>query len=167
MLLDFEIASCTRRCAVGGRPIAPGERYYSTVHLEGPAAVRRDYAAEAWSGPPEGVLAWWESRMDGSARTSAPLAPQDMLLDAFAGLAEQPAESEFRYVLGLLLLRRRLLKLDSRRTDEKGELLVLDCPRRDEQYELRVAPPADDRAPFVEQRLNDLLIGASPGAARS
>ena len=64
-----------------------------------------------------------------------------MLLNLFAALADEPGDAEFRYVLGLLLLRRRLVKLEASRRDAEGDVLVLDCPRREEQFELRVAAP--------------------------
>jgi hypothetical protein len=166
MLLGYEfangeIAHCTRRCAVGGRALAPNESYYSALVMERGVAVRRDYAASAWSGPPEGAFAWWQANVRGSDDLRGKLAPQDVLLDLFATLAGEPAEAEFRYVLGLLLLRRRLVKLDQTRTNAEGELLVLDCPRRDERFELRVAAPSDEKATELQRRLVELVYGGA------
>jgi hypothetical protein len=166
MLLGYEfvngeVAHCSRRCAVGGRALAPGESYYSALVMERGVAVRRDYAASAWSGPPEGAFAWWQANVTGVDGGRGKLAPQDVLLDLFATLAGEPAEAEFRYVLGLLLLRRRLVKLDETRNDAEGETLVLDCPRRDERFELRVAAPTDEKAAELERRLVELVYGGA------
>jgi hypothetical protein len=157
MQLDVEIAPCTRRCAVGGRALAPGENYYSALHIEHGAPVRRDYAADAWPGPPDGAVAWWQAQVADGDPSRARLAPQDVLLDLFAALAGEPAEAEFRYVLGLLLMRRRLVKLHESRSDGAGETLVLDCTRREEHFELRVAAPTAENAAEVERRLCELL----------
>ena len=46
MLLDFEVAHCSRRCAASGRALAAGEHYFSTLHMEQGAPVRRDFAAD-------------------------------------------------------------------------------------------------------------------------
>jgi len=165
MLLDYDFANCTRRCAVGGRALAPGESYYSTLQMERGVAVRRDYAAESWSGPPAEALAWWRSCVDDGA-AQAQLAPHDVLLNLFTALAEEPAEADFRYVLGLLLLRRRLVKFDGSRRDALGEVLVLDCPRRQEQFELLVATPSPERMAELEQRLGDLLFGGAKEAGK-
>jgi hypothetical protein len=159
MLLDYEIAHCTRRCAVGGRALAPGESYYSTLHLERGAAVRRDYAADVWTGPPTDAVAWWQARIADGAAGKSRLAPNEALLNLFAALAEEPAEAKFRYVLGLLLLRRRLVKHEGERSDAFGEVLLLDCPQRDEQFELRVAAPSAERTAELERRLGELLGG--------
>jgi hypothetical protein len=160
MLLDYEIAGCTRRCATSGRAIAPGEEYCSTLELERGATVRRDYGLDSWQGPPENVVAWWRSRLDGDG-ARAKLAPQDVLLNLFAALADEPVEAEFRYLLGLLLLRRRLVKLDQTRSDVGGDVLLLDCPRREEQFELRVTVPDATRSAELERRLIDLVYGGT------
>src|SRR5687768_8008986 len=44
MLLDFEITHCSRQCAATGRTFAPGETYFSTLHMEAGSPVRRDFA---------------------------------------------------------------------------------------------------------------------------
>jgi hypothetical protein len=158
MLFDVEVTPCSRQCAATGRTFAAGETYFSTLHIESGAPVRRDYSAAEWRGPAEGVIAWWKSRLaDDSAKLK--LAPQDVLLNLFVELAGRPDEADFRYVLGLLLIRRRILKLDETRRDAAGEVLVLDCPRRDEQYELPVANPDLQRTEALQQRMVELLYG--------
>lgn len=165
MLLDYEIAPCTRRCAASGRAFAPGESFYTALHLEGGTAVRRDYAVEAWSAPPAEAIAWWQARAAGSAGSPGRLAPNEALLDLFAALAEEPAETEFRYVLGLLLLRRRLVKLERTTQDARGDVLILDCPPRQEQFELVAAAPSGERMADLERRLGDLLYGGAQGTS--
>jgi len=161
MLLDFEITHCSRQCAASGRTFAPGETYFSTLHMESGSPVRRDYAASEWRGPGEGMFAWWKSRVGESDSSKPKLAPQDVLLNLFNELASQPGEAEFRYVLALLLMRRRIVKLEETRRDEHGETLVVNCPRRDEQYEVRVATPSAERAEQLQQRLVELLYGGA------
>ena len=71
----------------------------------------------------------------------------------------QPDEAEFRYVLGLLLIRRRILKLDETRRDATGEIMVLECPRRNETYELRATTPDPTQTEQLQQRMIELLYG--------
>jgi hypothetical protein len=163
MLLDYEIAPCTRRCAATGRALARGESYYSTLHIERGTTVRRDFAADAWSAPPAEAIAWWHTRAPGGAGAKGRLAPNEALLDLFAALAEEPAETEFRYVLGLLLLRRRLVKLERTTQGARGDVLILDCPTRQEQFELVAAAPSNERMADLERRLGDLLYGGAQG----
>ncbi len=161
MLLDFEVAHCSRRCSVSGRALNAGEVYYSTLHMEQGAPLRLDFAADAWRGAGDGAIAWWQSRLPDGADDRPKLAPNDVLLNLFAELADAPAEAEFRYVLGLLLMRRKLVKLQESRRDAAGETLVLDCPRRDERFELRVTAPTAERTAELERRLVELLYGGA------
>ena len=159
MLLDIEVTHCSRTCAVSGRTLAPREAYFSTLHIDNGVTVRRDYAADQWRGPADGVIAWWKARVPES-ESKPKLAPQDVLLNLFTELAERPHEAEFRYVLGLLLVRRRILKFDETRHDAAGEVMLLDCPRRNEQYELLVAAPDPERTEQLQQRMVELLYGS-------
>ena len=159
MLLDFEVAHCSRRCAVSGRILAAGEIYFSTLHLESGAPVRRDLGVEQWQGAGEEVIAWWRSCVPENDAARPKLAPSEVLLNLFAELAGQPTEQEFRYVLGLLLLRRKMVRLAENRRDAEGDVMILDCPQREEQFELRVATPTAERAAELERRLVELLYG--------
>jgi hypothetical protein len=80
-------------------------------------------------------------------------------LNLFAELTDRSDEADFRYVLGLLLIRRRILKLEETRRDAEGELLVLDCPRRNEQFELRATTPDPTQTEQLQQRMIELLYG--------
>ncbi|RIK72948.1 MAG: hypothetical protein DCC67_18490, partial [Planctomycetota bacterium] len=142
MLLEHEIAPCSRQCAVTGRPFGRGEVYFSELRIDHGVVLRRDFSAANWAGPSDGGIAWWRSRTPELDAARPKLAPQDVLLNLFAELDSQPLEAEFRYLLGLLLIRRRLVKLEETRCDASGQVLLLDCPRRNEQFELRVVEPA-------------------------
>jgi hypothetical protein len=159
MFVDFEVTHCSRQCAASGRTLAPGETYFSTLHIEAGRSVRRDCSAEEWRGAPEGAIAWWKAVVPRGDGSKPKLAPQDVLPNLFAELAEQPDEADFRYVLGLLLMRRKILKLDETRRDSLGEILVLECPRRGEQYELRATTPDPLQTEQLQQRMIELLYG--------
>ena len=104
MLLDFEVKTCSRRCAHSDKNLEPGEVYFSVLEVRQSETIRRDFSAEAWPGPPAECLGWWRSRVP--LRDEKPkLAPTDVLLNLFSALAEQPSETQFRYLLGLLLTR--------------------------------------------------------------
>lgn len=164
MSWDEELAACSRRCAASDAPLAPGQSYYSVVLPENGQLVRRDFAAEAWQGPPEGAVAWWKATAP-QAVTAPRLAPEDMLLQLFERLAGSPEERELRYLLGLLLLRKRLLRFVEARHDPDGaEWWGMEALRTETQYELLVAAPAPELAAELQQRLLDLVYGSSAKA---
>jgi hypothetical protein len=79
MQLDFEIQRSTRRCASTNRTLAPGEVCYSVLEARGAGVTRTDFCPEAWSGPPEGAIGWWLSRIPESSAKKVKLAPNDVL----------------------------------------------------------------------------------------
>ncbi|MEM6797887.1 MAG: hypothetical protein AAF589_00090 [Planctomycetota bacterium] len=192
-VLDFEVQRCTRRCTRQDRPLAPGEVYYSVLLRDGSGVRRVDYSAEAWSAEATGAsgpagsprsgapLAWWRSRMPADRGDGPKLAPNDVLLQLFDAWEHVDEKRDARYVLALLLVRRRVFRLgqagpalgdgaeaasprrgtrgDSR--DAAAELLVVDCPRRREAYRVPVADPGADRAAAIQAELNDLLYSES------
>ncbi|BBO32116.1 hypothetical protein [Lacipirellula parvula] len=159
MFVDFEVTNCSRQCAASGRTLAPGETYFSTLQVDGGKTVRADYSAAEWRGAPESAIAWWKAAMPAGDANKPKLAPHDVLINLFADLAERPEEADFRYVLGLLLIRRRLLKLEETQRDAFGELMILDCPRRNEQFELRATTPDPMQTEQLQQRMIELLYG--------
>ena len=59
------------------------------------------------------------------------LAANDLLLNFFDELSQQPEKQDMRYVLALLLVRRRVMRVEEEQRDESGhERLLLYCPRR-------------------------------------
>lgn len=162
--MEYEVQRFTRHCAATGRQLQPGEPFYSVLIQQGAETRRLDYSAEAWQGPPPEAIAWWKSYVPGKhPHPHLRWAPNEVLLDYFEQLEEQPTEWDKRYILGLLLLRRRVFRLEeSVRTPQGEEILLLDCPRRQRRYELRVIAPGPERAKAIQEELIGLLGTGGP-----
>lgn len=160
MLLEFEVRSCSRCCSATQRTLQPGDVYFSLLEVKGDELLRCDFSVEAWRGAPEGCLGWWRSRIPTKDQSMPQLAPTEVLLNLFMALAQRVEDREFRYLLGLLLLRRRVLRREDVKRDAQGhQVEVLRCPRRDETYELVVAEPDAEHAERLQQRMVELLYG--------
>ena len=86
-------------------------------------------------------------------------APNDVLLDLFEELAEQAQSADLRYVLALLFIRRRVLRLEDTEQDPMGgELLVISCPRCSTDYKVRVTPPDGARAEEIQNQLAQMFV---------
>jgi len=157
--MDFHVQRCTRRCVKTGEEFQPDEMFYSLLVAEGSEVVRHDFSRQAWEGPPEGILGWWKSRMPSRKSHKVGWAPNDIMLEFFLELAEQPHKSDLRYILTLLLIRRRIMRLEDTEVDEEGvELLVVYCPRREESYRVPVATPDDRRTQEIQNEIAQLLF---------
>ena len=158
--MDYEVQRSARHCSTSGREFAPGEEFYSALVAEGAELRRMDFSTEAWQGPPPGAVGWWKSQVPGRTTARASWAPNDVLLHFFDELAEQLEKQDMRYVLALLLVRRRVMRVEEERPNpEGGQILVLYCPRRDATYEIPAIVPEPARVEEIQQELAKLLKG--------
>jgi hypothetical protein len=159
MMLDFEVQRCTRRCAKTDRELKPGEAFFSVLMTEGAEIVRYDYAEDAWEGAPEEALGWWKSRMPEPNANRLHWAPNDVMLHYFEELESQEDKLDVRYVLSLLLIRRRVVRLEDTETDDAGrEVMVLYCPKKESEHRAVVASPSGERIQEIQQELAGLLF---------
>ncbi len=137
-MTDYQIQNSTRRCAISGRELKPGERYYSVLLDEAGKFTRKDYSDEAWQGPPEGAFSFWQGRLATGPSGRKLVIDDDLLTECFHRLEgqEEPNKRSFRFVLALLLMRRRRFKLEETRKVDGREVLVLRCPRTGARHEV-------------------------------
>lgn len=166
MLLDFEVQRCTRRCATSGRKLDPGETFYSVLQVDGAQVVRTDYAVDVWQDPPEEAFAWWKSCVPSSDSLTPKLAPNEVLLELFDQLGQQPDATDMRYILALLLIRRRLLRHDDQvcgSDEDDSRNLVLYCPSREETYQVPEVDLDETRIGRIQAELSELLYADTSG----
>jgi hypothetical protein len=151
-MTDYQIQTSTRRCATTGRELRPGERYYSVLLDEGGSFARRDYSVEAWQGPPPGALGFWQSKLNAASAPQRPPIDDELLMECFHRLEgeEDLGKQSFRYVLTLLLVRRRRLRLEEARPEEGREVLRVRCARTGARYEVPDPGMSDDELEAVQ-----------------
>lgn len=110
MLGEYKVNRCTRRCHTLNRPLNEGEWYYSVVSESGDDYARHDYSAESWNGPPENAIGWWKCRMPTANEKKLVLAPPEVLIDLLRQMEQFPTKAKSRYLLALMLMRRKLLR---------------------------------------------------------
>ncbi len=156
--MDYEVQGFTRRCKSTGREFAPGEWYYSVLVSEGAELKRYDYAADAWNGPPAEALGFWKSQVPDKTGRHKRWAPNDVILHFFDDLAEAADKQDMRYVLTLLLIRRRVFRLEEEKRDQSGnEVLTVYCPRRETSYTVPAVVPEQSGIDQIQQQLAALL----------
>ena len=137
-MTNYQITGPARVCAASGRELKAGEKAFSVLRDEGGQFVRTDYAVDAWPGPPAGAVAWWASRVPEAGHPAKPTINVDMLVDCFEHLAgtTDPARQRFRYVVALLLMRRKRFRFDDARKRDDRETLVVRDARSGRKHEL-------------------------------
>jgi hypothetical protein len=157
-MLDFDISRCSRKCSATERDLHAGETCYSALVAEGDAVLRRDYSAEAWKGPPEGSLGWWKSTVVDPNANRMHWAPSEVMLNYFVQLEGNSAAEDTRYVLALLLVRKRMLRNEGAEKDAEGrETLLLYSPRQECEHRVAVVLPTAERVEAIQNELAQLL----------
>ena len=112
------------QCCATGRVIAPGEEYYATLVQTEQGFARRDFCAEAWTQQKPEVFCYWKTKLPTPEQKKHLFVDDDMLMVFFERLATETEQEKvnFRFVLTLVLMRRRRLKYDSSRTQDGKEI---------------------------------------------
>jgi hypothetical protein len=128
---SYPSARSTGRCAASGKAFTEGEAFVATLaEREGhPGLERLDFSTAAWESgqrpqPPFSLFGFWKGRYQAGETKKQPLLGDAELLDLFEelGSATNPKQIAFRYLLALLLVRRRILRVVSTKA---GWMMVL------------------------------------------
>lgn len=160
MMAEYKLGRRNAECAATGEPFQEGEEIVSAIFEGDEGFERRDYKADAFEGV-EGVYSFWRARIP-VQREDAQRLDYDLALEFFRTLVSEddPAREGLRFVLALLLGRKRRLKLKgfSRKRDREMLNLVLRGDEEDEALSLPV-PALDDAARDALQAELNALFG--------
>jgi len=133
----YEVAKPTGVCESTGRSLEPGEAYYAALieipedQIERDAdgrprpdqalGMRRvDICEEAWDAGhrPQGLFSFWKTTVPEPNEKRKLFVDDAVLMNLLVRLdgVEEPERIAFRYVLGLILLRKKLLRYDGTQT---------------------------------------------------
>jgi hypothetical protein len=158
-MTDYQIQPNSRRCAVSGREMRPGERFFSALIDENHQFVRKDFSAEAWQGPPPGAFSFWTGHVSAANDKLKPRFDDDLLEDCFQRLEGQaePSRVNFRYVVALLLMRRRRFRFETSVVQDGVERMILRCLRTDQKHEVVNPQLSDDEMAQVQDEVFNVL----------
>lgn len=168
MLGEYKVNRCSRQCYAEKRPLREGEWYYSVVLAGEEDLERRDYSLDAWQGPPESSIGQWKCRMPIAGEKKLVLAPRSVLIDLLRQMEDDPDRAKTRYLLALILLRRRFVKLiprkppsqpDASPPDDDSEIAWMHLEVVDDGSTIEVAECkiARSEAETLSEALTDLL----------
>ena len=157
--MDYHLKPIGKTCAEGGEPLEPETVCYSVLVEREGGLLRLDFCEADWPGLPHDTIAQWRCQVprEGSSGPQ-PLDP-DGLMRYFEQLAEDPGEDreKLRYVVALLLLQKRRLKLEGSRAVSGAEVLEFSGRLGEGTFEVtdcRLVPEEIER---LQDQLNEQL----------
>ena len=143
---EWEITRPLGQCYGTGRQIAPNEEYFAALIETDNGLERRDFCAEYWQNNTPQVYCYWRSKLPDPEHKKQLFVDDDMLMAFFERL-EQESEQEklnFRFVIMLVLMRKRRLKYDSAMSRNGEEIWKLRVVGTDQYVEV-VNPHLDEQ----------------------
>lgn len=112
---QWEIQRPLGRCAGTDTPFEPGQEFYAAlVEIDG-SFQRRDYSVEFWNEHHPQVFSYWKTHLPEPNQKKKLFVDDSVLVNFFERLAEEtdPLKMNFRFVLALILMRKRILKYEA------------------------------------------------------
>jgi hypothetical protein len=158
---QWEVKRTTGQCVGTGRVLQPGEGYYAalidrTTHFD-----RVDYCIEYWEQSKPEVYSFWKTRVPVPSQKKKLFVDDDVLRNFFERLQDETdtLKVNFRFVLALILMRKRLLKYEDSRRENNQEVWKMRFTRDDRTHEV-VNPNLDEQQiAQVSQELTAILQG--------
>ena len=162
MTQQWDIETTTGRCAVTGRTLEEGEEFYTVLVEQGESFIRADYSVQAWpaeGGPPENAFCYFKSRVPVKERRKKLLVDNELLINFFKRLSEEkePVRVQFRFVLALILMRKRLLRYDGTTVRNGAEVWTMIQARELTRHEVINPHLTDDQIEGVSRELSAIL----------
>jgi len=157
--MDYHVKSVAKQCVATGEPLLPGDTCFSALVEKFGELQRLDYSENGWTGPPEGTVGYWKNRVAETATGPKRALDPDVVLAYFEQLSdnENPQEEKFRYIMALLLLQKRRLRIEASRFDGEVELLQLWGTRGDGPYQIRNQQLTPEEIEQLQSELNTKL----------
>jgi len=163
---DYSVSKSSRTCGLTGRALKPGESCVATLRETQDGQLERvDYALDAWPDAKRSsrFFSMWRTRVPDDDGPRRAFVDDEALVDLFIRLeGETKRERQaFRYVLALVLLRKRLLRFEGRRQEADAEIWLLRPRGTSDGPAMEVADPGLDDADVVavHEQLGEILHG--------
>ena len=166
MAKDFEIARTAGVCVHCDRQLAEQEEFETTLVCDGAQLVRQDWCLTCWEAAdheqPVGLFGQWRTRMPVKQAKKKLFVDDAMLANFFLRLEGDELEGrrEFRFVLALVLMRKKLLNYEGSTKDDQGEETWTMRFKGETQTHNVLDPRLDEeKIAVVSEQLSEILQG--------
>ena len=156
----YDVARPMGKCHVTGEAIPAGEKFMAALRETPQGFERVDVSMPAWPQFERGdIVAFWQATMPAQEQKKKLFVDDEVLCDLFERLkdASEPAKLNFRFVLGLILMRKKMLIYDTSRTEDGRDVWEMRFKGRDEKLDLLNPKLDESQMAEVSQQLGQIL----------
>ena len=156
---DYKIQRGEKKCGVCGKAFEELENYFSALYDRGEQFERLDYCAVCWPGETPEMFSFWQTRVPPKEEKKKLLVDDSVLMDFFLKLegATDELKVNFRYILSLVLMRKKLLKFSDVKRDETGEFLVMEVPKEKTRFEIFNPQLSEEKIALLTEEVGKIL----------
>lgn len=157
---SYEVGRPQGKCSICAKPIEPDVHFMAAL-LETPQGFQRlDICQGCWPGyDRKDVIAFWQAMMPKVEQKKRLFVDDTVLCELFERLADvsEPAKVNFRFVLGLILMRKRLLVYEATRVDQDREIWTVRMRGKQEMLDLLNPKLDEQQVKDVSTQLGEIL----------
>jgi hypothetical protein len=161
---EWDIKGRSEQCARTGRPFEEGETFYTLLYRDKAGYRREDLCEQAWNERNDNIqpFSFWRSKFE----PPPPPAPEALAKDTAEGLLrrymqeEGPQHTNARYILALMLERKRILKQIDAQETGSGRTLIYEHGGTGEVFLIPDPQLRLDQIAAVQQEVAGLLAPA-------
>jgi len=161
MASEWEIKSRGEQCSATGRHFAEGESFYTLLFREKAGFRREDLCEEAFKGRDAKTqpFSFWRSKFEPPAPPPPETLAKETAEDLLRRYIEdnEPQHSNTRYILALMLERKRLLKQTDSQMDGNQRVLIYEHSKTGEVFVIRDPQLRLDQIATVQEQVGELL----------
>ena len=126
-MAEWEINKSQGRCCATDKEFLEGEDYFAALVETDEGLHRRDFCAEYWENEKPQTYCYWKTRIPSADQKKQLFVDDYMLMAFFERLGHESDQEKinFRFVLTLVLMRKRKLKYESSERQGDKELWYL------------------------------------------
>lgn len=156
----YEVARPQGTCSLCSQPIEPEQKFMAALQETPEGFQRLDCCTACWpKADRANVVAFWQTVLPRPEQKKKLFVDDNVLCELFERLADvaEPAKLNFRFVLGLILMRKRLLTYDTTRVENGREIWSVRLKGRTDPLDL-LDPKLDEaQMKDVSQQLGEIL----------
>ncbi|MBN1343380.1 MAG: hypothetical protein JXQ73_11905 [Phycisphaerae bacterium] len=158
---DWEIARATGRCGRCEVELKEGDDYYGVLFEVGEGFERKDFCPGCWEAEALEHFCFWKSRIPVKEKKEKLLVDDGVLINFFERLDQQtePMRVRFRFVLALLLMRKKLLRYEQTMSDGENEHWQMRLTTTNALHQVLNPKMDDEQIASVSGQLGVILRG--------
>ena len=171
MIQNWHIRSRSHQCALSGRPFVDGETFHTAIYFDAETNgyMRRDVALDVWEQETSErqPIAYWKSVYSPQMTEERPeVATKENAMSLLQRFIEEdePRTENARYILALMLERKRILTPTASRETENGKMLFYENKKTGEVVMVRDPELRLDELAVVQEEVAMLLGFGGPAA---